>query len=146
MYKPDISEDYPDLVLLRVNDVFLIQAFVDARFRGADLKILNFVRKHIETISIADIASIDGHRISHQAFEALASNGLHNSTELPKAVPVLPATFIALWKKAVTKTFINFKYGIPQRMNHGTYLSNWNDPLVHKKIAMVELSFGGLIV
>ena len=73
-----------------------MQAFVDARFRGADLKSLNFVQKYIQAVSLADIASIDGHRISHQAFEALASNGLCDNTDWPKAVPVLPTAFIAL--------------------------------------------------
>ena len=98
-----------------------MQAFVDAGFRGADLKCLNFVWKYIEAIFLADIASIDGHRISHQAFEALASNGLCNGTLWPKAVPDLPAAFIALWEMAITNTFINFNSGIPQRMNNGAY-------------------------
>ena len=80
---------------------------------NADLKSLNFARKYIEAISLADIASIDGQRISHQAFEALARYGLHNDTNWPKAVPVLPVAFIALWMKAITKTFINFISGIP---------------------------------
>ena len=81
LYKLNISDDYPDLPLLRVNDVFLIQAFVDSGFRGADLKCLNFVQKYIHAISLADIASIDGHRISHEAFEALSSNGLRDNTD-----------------------------------------------------------------
>ena len=81
MYNLDIFEDYPDLVLLQVNNVFLIQAFVDTEFRGVDLKSLNFGRKYIHAVSLADIASIDGHRISHQAFEAIANNGLRNDTD-----------------------------------------------------------------
>ena len=81
LYKLDISEDYPDLDLLRVDDVFLTQTFVDAGSRGVDLKSLNFVRKYIQAISLADIASIDGHRISNQAFEACSSNCLRDNTD-----------------------------------------------------------------
>ena len=57
------------------------RAFVDTEFRGVDLKSLNFGRKYIHAVSLADIASIDGHRISHQAFEAIANNGLRNDTD-----------------------------------------------------------------
>ena len=117
-----------------MNDVFLVQDFVDAGFRGADLKCLNFVQKYIQAIPLADISSIDGHRISHQAFEALTSSGLSGNTDWPKAPPVLPATFIALWKKTITKSFLNFNSGISQRMNHGSYLGDWTDPLVHDKL------------
>lgn len=66
-------------------------------------------------------------------FEALASNGLRDNTDWPKAVLVLPAAFIALWKKAITKSFINFNSGIYCRMNHGSYLGNWTGPLFHDK-------------
>ena len=134
LYKLDISEDYSDLVLVQMNDVFSMQAFVDAGFRGDILKSLNFVRKYIQAVSLADIASSDGHRISHQAFEALASNVLRDDTDCPKTVPVLPAAFIALWKKAITKTFINFNSGIPKRTNQGAYLGDCTDPLVREKL------------
>ena len=55
IYKLDLREDYPDLQSLRVNDVFLMQSFVDSGFRGADLKSLNFTRKNLEAITLADI-------------------------------------------------------------------------------------------
>ena len=98
---------------------FLIQAFVDAGFRGADLKSLNFVQEYIEISSLTDIVTIDGHRTSYQEFEAISSNGLRGNTKWPKVVPELPPAFIALWKKAITKSFINFNSGIPRRLNHG---------------------------
>ena len=94
--------------------MFLMQAFVDAEFRGADLKSLNFVQKYIEAISLADIASIDGHRISHKAFEVLASNSLRNNTDWPKAVPVLPAAFIALWKRLLPRLLSTSTLAFPK--------------------------------
>ena len=68
IYRFDICEDYPDLQPLRVNDVFLMESFVDSGFRGADLKSLNFTRKFLEAITLADIAAVDGRRITQQAF------------------------------------------------------------------------------
>ena len=89
IYKLDLCEDYPDLQPLRVNDVFLMQLFVDSGFRGADLKSLNFTRKKLEAITLVDIATVDGCRITQQAFEAIASNGLRGETNWPKAMPGL---------------------------------------------------------
>ena len=60
IYKLDLREEYPDLQPLRVNDVFLMQLFVDSGFRGADLESLNFTRKNLEAITLADIATVDG--------------------------------------------------------------------------------------
>ena len=96
IYRLDLCEDYPDLQPLRVNDVFLMQAFVDSRFRGADLKILNFTRKLLEAITLADIATVDGRMITKQAFEAIASNGMRGETNWPKAVPGLSSAAIVL--------------------------------------------------
>ena len=80
LYKLDVSDDYPDLPLLQSKDVYLMQAFVDSGFRGVDLKCLNFVCKYIQATTLADIASVDGHMISHQSFQAQASNGLCDDT------------------------------------------------------------------
>ena len=73
-----------------------MQALVDSSFRAADLKCLNYVRKYIQAVTLADIAKIDGHRISHHLFKAHASNGLCDSTDWPKAPPALPTVFFAL--------------------------------------------------
>ena len=57
LYKLDISEDYLDLPLLWVNDVHLIQTFVNSFFRGACLKCLHFVSKYIQAVVLTDIAT-----------------------------------------------------------------------------------------
>ena len=64
IYKLDLCKEYLYLQTLRVNDVFLMQSFVDSGFRGADLKSLNFTRKKLEAITSADIATVDGRRIT----------------------------------------------------------------------------------
>ena len=111
VYKLDICEDHPDLQPLRVNDVFLMQSFVDSGFRGADLKSLNFTRKFLKAITLADISTVDGRRITQQAFEARASNGLRVESNSPKAVPGLSPAAIVLLQKAITKAFINLNSG-----------------------------------
>ena len=96
IYKLDLCEDYLDLQTLRVNDMFLTQSFVDSGFRGADLKSLNFTRKFLEAISLADVATVDGCRITQQAFTASAGNGLRGETTFSKAAPTLAPAAIVL--------------------------------------------------
>ena len=76
LYNLDFIEDYDDLPLLRNKDVDIMQAFVNKGFKNADLKALNFVRKFIQAVSVTDIATTDGHRISHRSYDAIESNGL----------------------------------------------------------------------
>ena len=66
LYKLDIMEDYKDVPLLRKKDEYLMMAFVKGDFRNADLKVLNYVRKFLKAITLADISTADGSRISFQ--------------------------------------------------------------------------------
>ena len=95
-YNLDITEDYDDLPLLRNKYVYIMQAFVNKGFKNADLKALNFVRKFIQAASLADIATTDGHRISHQSYDAVESDGLRKELRWPKAPDELPLSFVNL--------------------------------------------------
>ena len=64
-YKLEITEDYEDLPLLWSKDVYLMKAFVDHGYKEEDLKQLNFVRKYIRTMSLADTTTVDRHRVMH---------------------------------------------------------------------------------
>ena len=65
----DLSECYPDLPLLQEKDIYLMQAFINNKYKSADLKCLDFVWKYIQAVSLADISTVDGRQISYQAFE-----------------------------------------------------------------------------
>ena len=65
LFKLEITKDHDGLPILRKKDVYLMQAFVDGGFRNAELKSLNFVRKSIQAVTLADIATADGNRISY---------------------------------------------------------------------------------
>ena len=133
IYKLDLRKEYPDLQPLRVNDVYLMQLFVDSGFRGANLKSLNFTRKKLEVITLADIATVDRRRITQQTFQAIAGNGLRGETTFPKAVPTLAPAAIVLWQKAITKSFINLHSGRDQQMNHRSHLRDWTYPVIHNR-------------
>ena len=108
-FKLKITEDYEDLPVLRERDKYLTKAFADSGFRNADLKSLNFVRKYIQTVTLADIAIMDRSRISYQAYKGIESNNLCKDLTWPK-VPMkeqIPTAFITFWKSALNKCFIN---------------------------------------
>ena len=110
LYKLDITKDYKDVPLLRQKDEYLIMAFVKEGFRNADLKALNYVRKFLKAITLADIARADGSRISFQSFNIIEGNGLRlGIKEWPKtpSKDEMPASFTTLWQSALNKYFIN---------------------------------------
>ena len=84
LFKLDITENYDGLPILHKKDVFLMQAFVAGRFRNAELKSLNFVRKSMQAVTLADIATAKRNRISHQSYKEVESNDLHKDLQWPK--------------------------------------------------------------
>ena len=64
LFKLDITEDYDNIPLIRQKDEYLMIVFVKGGFRNADLKALNFVRKFLQAVTLADISTADGTRIS----------------------------------------------------------------------------------
>ena len=130
-----ITKDYKDLPVLQERDVYLMKAFVDGGFRNTDLKSLNFVRKYIQAVTLADIVIADGSRISYQAYEGTESNGLCKDLIWQK-VPTkeqIPTAFVTLWKSALNKCFINHASCIDRRISTSLSLGNWVDQEVGGK-------------
>ena len=127
IYNLDITEDYDNLPLPQNKDVYIMQAFVDNGFKNADLKALNFVQKFIQAVTLADIVTVDGHRISHRSYNAVQSNGLRKELQWPKVPNNLPPSFITLWKSAVNKCFVNHSSTIDRIIFSGLCLGNWLD-------------------
>ena len=92
----EITEDYKDLPVLRERDVYLMEVFINGGFRNTDLKSLNFVRKYLKAVTLADIATADGRHISHHSYERLESNDLHKNLIWPKVLTKdqMPQAFI----------------------------------------------------
>ena len=68
------------------SDVYLMvmESFVEGGFRNADLKSLNFVRKYLQAVTLADIATSDGWRISYHSYKGLEGNNLRKDLVWPK--------------------------------------------------------------
>ena len=85
----DIVEDFLDVPLLRDGDSYLMQAFIDAGFRGSQLKRLNVMRMELQAVTVADIATPDGRRLTHNAFLLRSSNGLRIIYDWPQTPPMV---------------------------------------------------------
>ena len=135
LFKLEIIEDYTDLPILCIKDEYLIQAFVAGGFRNAELKSLNFVRKFLQVVTLADIATADGKRISFQAYEAVDSNGLRKDLLWHKAPTKeeMPPAFITLWKSALNKCFNNQSSSIDCIISTVLKLGYWVDQDIEDK-------------
>ena len=76
LFKFEFTKDYKDLPVLRKKDEYLTKAFVAGGYQNTDLKSLNFVRKFIQAVTLADISIADGSRISFQSYEGIESRTL----------------------------------------------------------------------
>ena len=113
-----------------------MMAFVKGGFRNADLKVLNYVRKFLKAITLADIATADGSRIAIQSYNIVEGNGLRlDIKEWPKtpSKDEMPAFFTTLWQSALHKCFINNSSHLPRRITEGKQLGGWLDQDVKKK-------------
>jgi hypothetical protein len=88
----EIIEYYPQLPLLRQKDQCIMQGFINAGYRKQDLKILNFMRMSIRTVSVADIASATGKTINHLSWELLQGNSLREPYNWPRDPPSFTST------------------------------------------------------
>ena len=71
LFKLNITKDYNDLPILHKKDVYLMQAFNVGGFRNAELISLNFVRKSIREVTLANIATSAKNCISLQSYNAV---------------------------------------------------------------------------
>ena len=74
----DVKGKFKQLQLLRQSDKFLMLSFIEQGYRK-ELLLLNKMRMSIQAISLADIVTSNGFKISQNAFLLLSSNGLRKA-------------------------------------------------------------------
>jgi hypothetical protein len=134
-YKIEIEEDYKDLKKQRKHDIFIMEQFVEKGYVGKDLTSLNYMRKFLEAITLADIAMTNCAYISHNAFEAKSGNRLREGVGWPRVPEVLPQPFIKLWKEAITLCFLNpYNHTKKKRkIQNNQQLGDWHELKVKNK-------------
>ena len=81
----ELIEDTTMLPSLRRNDEFLMEEFIAADVSRDHLKIINYIRMHLKAITLADIATPNGRRITFDAWNAIGSNNLRVEYDWPRS-------------------------------------------------------------
>ena len=98
----DVKGTFSQLQLLRQSDRFLMLSFIEQGYRKAELSILNHMRKSIKAISLADIVTSNGFKISQNAFLLSSSNNLREEGfEWPNAPPKFTKKQVECRQKAL---------------------------------------------
>ena len=101
----DVKGKFVQLELLRQSDKFLMLSFIKQGYRK-ELLLLNEMRMSIQAISLADIVTSNGFKISQNAFLLLSSNGLRKEGfEWPNSPPKFTKKQVECWQKALQATF-----------------------------------------
>jgi hypothetical protein len=97
-----LNKQTDDLQLQRVNDRFLMEAFVHAGYRNKKLERLNRCRIRLHATTIADLTTGDGRRIFPQVF--LGDNPLKGQSlyRWPNQGPLPPTDWI-IWRRALKR-------------------------------------------
>ena len=136
LYKLNITEDYNDLPLLQKKDEYLMMTFVKGGFRNADLKALNYIRKFLKAITLADIATADGSRITFQSYIIIEGNHLRlGNKEWPKTLTKdeMPACFTTLLQFALNKCLCSNSSHLARQITKGKQLGGLLDQDVKRK-------------
>lgn len=111
-----VEDDIFELELLRVNDEFLMERFLDVGYEGTNLRILNHIRIHLHAITLADITTADGKRISTAAWNLKAGNNLCEKFNWPRTASTFPVLWKQLWQVALRQTFIQLSRNPNKRL------------------------------
>ena len=103
----EIIEDFPDVPLLREGDSYLMAVFITAGYRGLQLKRLNNMRMAMKAVTVADIATPDGRRITQRVLTLKCSNRLRDHYNWPRSPPGSFCDYYAdLWHEALDKALV----------------------------------------
>jgi hypothetical protein len=92
-----LNEQTTDLQLQRVNDRFLMEAFVHAGYTNKKLERLNRCQSRLHATTIADLTTGDGRRILPQVFQGDNPLKGESSYRWPNQGPLPPADWI-IWR------------------------------------------------
>jgi hypothetical protein len=100
-----IQDNQPQLLLRRVDDQHIIQAFTDHGYTDKQLKKLNLCRMWAQVITLADITTGDGKHLTQDCKEANCISICHHSIKWPKAGQP-DRTCCRLWTEAIENCFL----------------------------------------
>ena len=129
-----VIDNVPRLLTLRLNDTFLMQGFIAAKIDSKDLELINIIRMSVEAVTVADIATADGRKISHNAWHALSSNHLRTGYNWPREPERFTKSQIEVWQRALKHTFLTrYANSASRTLHHNFQVHGWEDPTYLQK-------------
>ena len=124
--------DFARIQLLRDDDKFLMDHF-STNFQGERLCKLNFMQVSLHAVSLADITTSDGQKITNAAWFLKRGNMLREDMQWPRSPSDFPASWLLLWQTALQVCFVNNVY---QETSQEICipLGNWYDSAVEYKL------------
>ena len=95
----DVRGNIQQFQFLRQSDRFIMLSFIEQGYRKAELSILNHMQMSIKAISLADIVTSNGFKISQNAFLLLSSNGLREQFDWPNSPPTFTKKQVECYNK-----------------------------------------------
>ena len=106
-YRIGIRDSEAKLHGRRSDDQFLMVSFVRAGFHGNDLTRHNICRMLLHAITLADICTIDGTSITHDAWLETRDPCSNSELVWPRVQQRLPPSSWAIWQRALRACFTN---------------------------------------
>jgi hypothetical protein len=100
-----IQDNQPQILLRRVDDQYIMQAFADHGYTDKQLKKLNLCRMWAKVITLADITTGDGKHLTQDCKEENFTSTCHQSIKWPKAGQP-DRTCWRLWTEAIENCFL----------------------------------------
>ena len=115
----ELIEDTPLMPSLRINDSYIMKEFLDAGVKDNELKILNYMRMSIKAVTISDIATPNGRRITFDAWNLIGSNKLRSEYDWPRRPPNLTnlSTNFTEQQKDIWRNDLHKTFGVPHSGN-----------------------------
>jgi hypothetical protein len=82
-----VQDNTQRLLLARRHDQFIMETFISKGYKGTQLRDLNHCRKYLRVITLADITTVDGKKISADAWKGTPPQQLWHSYEWPRRTP-----------------------------------------------------------
>jgi hypothetical protein len=98
-------DEFPKLQPAREADQFLMKAFVDHGYDGLQLHKLNTCHQFLKVITLADITTGDGKRLTDEALAGEPSGTTWHHYNWPRNPPKLSRSHWKLWEKALHQAF-----------------------------------------
>ena len=122
-FQIQLQDDGEQFRLQRKNDKFLMDAFIQAGCDRNILKELNECRMFLHAVTLSDIVSADGYKITINAWNGIREDRGGSKYQWPRTQQILPTKHWEQWRRILEQIFLS--RGTPRGLTE--HLLEWTD-------------------